>query len=36
LQAQENLLAAKKKDASSINARYDEDKRRFRELTGRR
>ncbi|HSU62280.1 MAG TPA: hypothetical protein VLJ12_00215 [Burkholderiales bacterium] len=36
LQAQENLLAAKKKDASTINARYDEDKKRFRELTGRR
>jgi hypothetical protein len=36
LQAQENLLAAKKKDASSINARYDEDKKRFRELTGSR
>ena len=36
LQAQESLLAAKKKDVNSINARYDEDKKRYRELTGRR
>src|SRR6266513_1230689 len=36
LQAQEDLLAAKKKDANHINARYDEDKKRYRELTGRR
>ena len=36
LQAQEDLLAAKKKDANSINAKYDDDKKRYRELTGRR
>jgi hypothetical protein len=33
LRAQENLLQAKKKDVVGINARYDEDKRRFVELT---
>ena len=31
--AQEELLAAKRKDVDSINARYDEDKRRYLELT---
>src|SRR5574341_184869 len=31
LKAQEALLAAKKKEVESINARYDEDKRRYRE-----
>ena len=36
LQAQENLLAAKKKDVSNINARYNDDKKRYRELTVRR
>src|SRR6266480_3584983 len=36
LQAQEDLLAAKKKDANNINARYDNDKKRYRELTVRR
>jgi hypothetical protein len=36
LQAQENLLAAKKKDVDSINAKYDQDKQRYRELTVRR
>lgn len=33
LKAQENLLAAKKKEVDVINARYDEDKRRYLELT---
>jgi len=36
LKAQENLLAAKKKDADTINAKYDQDKQRYLELTGRR
>jgi len=36
LQAQEDLLAAKKKDADRIKARYDEDKKRYRELSRRR
>jgi hypothetical protein len=36
LQAQQNLLAAKKKDAENINAKYSGDKKRYRELTGRR
>ncbi len=33
LSAQENLLAAKRKEVDSINAKYDEDKKRFAELT---
>ncbi len=33
LKAQQNLLAAKMKDVEGINARYDEDKRRYFELT---
>jgi len=33
LRAQEDLLAVKKKEVLSINARYDEDKRRYKELT---
>ena len=36
LKAQETLLDAKKKEAIGINARYDEDKRRYKEATGRR
>jgi hypothetical protein len=32
LKAQEDLLAAKKKEVSAINSRYDEDKKRFVEL----
>jgi len=36
LQAQQNLLVLKKKDVNSINARYADDKKRYRELTGRR
>jgi len=36
LQAQEDLLAAKKNDANHINAKYDDDKKRYRALTGRR
>ena len=33
LKAQQDLLAAKKKEVDVINARYDEDKRRYLELT---
>jgi len=33
LKAQEALLAAKKKEADTINARYDDDKKRYVELT---
>lgn len=33
LRAQQGLLEVKKKEASSINARYDDDKRRYLELT---
>jgi hypothetical protein len=36
LQAQEDLLAVKKKDADRINAVYNDFKKRYRELTGRR
>jgi chromosome segregation ATPase len=32
LKAQEDLLAAKKKEVNNINAKYDEDKKRFAEL----
>jgi hypothetical protein len=35
LKAQEGLLAAKRKEADSINAKYDEDKRRYIEITKR-
>lgn len=35
LRAQEGLLEAKRKETASINARYDEDRRRYRELTGK-
>lgn len=35
LNLQQNALAAKKKEVDAINARYDEDKRRYLELTGR-
>ena len=34
LKAQQGLLDAKKKEAAGINARYDEDRRRYREATG--
>jgi hypothetical protein len=34
--AQEGLLEAKKKEVEAINARYDEDKRRFVDLTKRK
>lgn len=34
LKAQQQLLDMKKKEAAQINARYDEDKRRFRSLKG--
>ena len=33
LSAQESLLAAKKKEVDSINAKYDDDKKRYAELT---
>ena len=33
MKAQEDLLAAKKKEVASINAKYDEDKKRYFELT---
>lgn len=36
LKAQQGLLDAKKKEALGINARYDEDKRRYLEATGKR
>jgi len=36
LKAQETLLEAKKKEALGINARYDEDKRRYKEAIGRK
>ena len=36
LKAQETLLASKKKEAEGINARYDEDRRRYKEATGRK
>jgi hypothetical protein len=35
LQAQENLLGTKLKEVEGINAKYDEDKRRYLELTGK-
>jgi hypothetical protein len=36
LKAQQSLLDAKRKEAQTINARYDEDKRRYQEATGKR
>ena len=36
LEAQQNLLEVKKKEVDSINARYDEDKKRFAALTGKK
>jgi hypothetical protein len=36
LKAQQSLLEAKKKEAQHINARYDEDKRRYQEAIGKR
>jgi len=33
LKAQETLMAAKKKEVAAINARYDEDKKRYQDLT---
>ena len=36
LKAQKSLLEAKKKEAQAINARYDDDKRRYQEATGKR
>ncbi len=36
LQVQEDLLAQKRKEAQAINAKYDDDKKRFRDLMGRK
>lgn len=36
LEAQQNLLEVKKKEVESINARYDEDKKRFAALSGKK
>jgi hypothetical protein len=36
LRYQEELLASKRKDGEQINARYDDDKKRYIQLTGRR
>ena len=36
LEAQQNLLEVKKKEVDSINARYDEDKKRFAALSGKK
>ncbi len=36
LKAQQTLLDAKRKEAVGINARYDEDKRRYKEAVGRK
>jgi hypothetical protein len=36
IKAQEDLLAAKKKSVDVVNAKYDDDKKRYRELTSRR
>ena len=36
LKAQQSLLDAKRKEAQAINARYDDDKRRYQEATGKR
>jgi hypothetical protein len=36
IEATEGLLASKQKETSNINARYDDEKRRYRELTGRK
>ena len=35
LKAQQTLLDAKKRETGNINARYDEDRRLFREATGK-
>ncbi len=36
LSAQQNLLAAKKKEVDTINAKYDDDKKRYMDLTRRK
>jgi len=36
LKAKETLLTAKKKEVEGINARYDEDRKRYKEATGRK
>jgi hypothetical protein len=35
LSLQEQLLASRRREASAINAKYDEEKRKYRQLTGR-
>ena len=36
LSLQERLLESRKREAAEINARYDEERRKYRELTGRK
>jgi hypothetical protein len=36
IKAQQGLLEAKKKEVDIINAKYDDDKKRYRELTGKK
>jgi hypothetical protein len=36
LKAQEGLMAAKDKEVEGINAKYDEDKKRYQEITGKK
>ena len=36
IKANEELLAMKKKEVAQINARYDQDRKRYRELTGKK
>jgi hypothetical protein len=36
LKAQQQLLEAKQREASGINARYDDDKKRYAQITGKR
>lgn len=36
IKANQDLLAVKQKEVENINARYDEDKKRYRHLTGKR
>jgi hypothetical protein len=36
LSLQEQLLESRRNEAAEINARYDEEKRKYRELTGRK
>ena len=36
LKAQQQLLETKRREAGSINARYDDDKKRYSQIAGRR